>query len=287
MKRFQFMAKHRHEFPLEKMANVFEVSRSGFYQFVNRKESSRKKRDLYLLTKIRESHVASRHTYGRPRILRDLQEWKISCGTSRAIRLMKSSGIMVRKQRKFKVTTDSNHSSPISANLLSRNFNVAEKNRVWVSDITYIETKSGWLYLCLIIDLFSRKIVGWSMKDHMETSLVLSALEMAWLIRRPREGLIFHSDRGSQYASMEFRHRLKEYGMLSSMSRKANCWDNACAESIFSTIKRELVYRRTFVSHAEARHELFDYIEVFYNRQRRHSHINYLSPEEFEKEEVA
>lgn len=287
MKRFEFMVEHRHEFPVGKMAQVFKVSRSGFHRFLNRDVSDRAKTDDMLLAKICESHVASRRTYGRPRILKDLRAWKIACGTGRLIRLLKRAEIHVKNRKNFKVTTDSNHSHPISPNMLSRKFSVSEKNRVWVSDITYVRTGSGWLYLCLVIDLFSRKIVGWSMKNHMETSLVLSALEMAFVGRRPPPGLIFHSDRGSQYASIEFRRQLRLHGMLSSMSRKADCWDNACAESAFSTLKRELIYRRKFVSHAEARREIFDYIEVFYNRQRRHSHIDYLSPEEFERRKAA
>jgi len=281
------MAKYRSAFPLEKMARLLGVSKSGFYQFLNRPISARAKEDDKILQEIRQIHRKTNKTYGRPRILEELKEKEISCGTPRLQKIMKQAGISARIVRKFRLTTDSNHSFPISPNLLKRNFSVPHKNHTWVSDITYVKTNSGWLYLCLIIDLYSRRIVGWSMRNHMETSLVLSALRMAYDDRRPEAGLIFHSDRGSQYASFEFRRQLALYGMKSSMSRKADCWDNACAESMFSTLKRELIYRKQFENHADAKLEIFEYIEVFYNRQRRHSFIGYMSPENFEKGEVA
>lgn len=281
------MSEHRHEFPVEKMARVFGVSRSGFHCFENRAEPVRAQRDSDLLDEIISIHESSRYTYGRPRILEDLKEKGISCGTGRMQKLLKIAGISAKIKRAFKVTTDSNHKFPISPNLLKRNFDVKAPNRVWVSDITYVRTSSGWLYLCLVVDLFSRKVVGWSMKKHMEASLVLSALRMAHANRKPKPGLIFHSDRGVQYASLEFRLQLGLYQMLSSMSRKGDCWDNACAESIFATLKRELIYRVKFANQEEARCAIFDYIEAFYNRQRRHSYLGYLSPEEFERRNVA
>jgi len=281
------MAAHRCEFSVEKMADVFRVSRSGFHRFENRAEPQRVHKDVALLEEIVSSHEASRGTYGRPRILEDLKEKGISCGTGRMQKLLKVAGICVKIKRAFKVTTDSKHDLPISPNLLKRNFAAAAPNRVWVSDVTYIRTGRGWLYLCLIVDLFSRKIVGWSMKKHMETSLVLSALRMAYENRKPSACLIFHSDRGVQYASLEFRAQLGVYQMFSSMSRKGDCWDNACAESIFSTLKRELIYRHAFADQEDARSSIFDYIEAFYNRQRKHSYLDYVSPDDFERREVA
>lgn len=280
------MSKHRHEFSLEKMADVFGVSRSGFHSYENRKASIREQADAKLLKKVIAIHEDSWWNYGRPRIMEELKEQGIPCGTGRLRKLLKMAGISVKKKRAFKVTTDSNHDLPIAPNLLKRNFRVFEANRAWVSDITYIRTQSGWLYLCVIVDLFSRKIVGWSMKNHMETSLVLSALRMAYENRRPQPGLIFHSDRGVQYASLELRAQLGLYGMFASMSRKGDCWDNACAESIFATLKRELIYCVDFDNQDCARRLIFSYIESFYNRRRRHSYLGYLSPDEFEKRKV-
>lgn len=281
------MSQHRLEFPIEKMAQVFGVSRSGFHKHENREPSDRDVEDLRIVEEMVSIHEESWFSYGRPRILAELKDREIVCGTGRAQKLLKQAGISVKIKRAFKVTTDSNHDFPISPNLLKRNFAASAANQVWVSDITYVRTKAGWLYLCLIVDLFSRKIVGWSMKNHMETSLVLAALRMAYEKRRPGPGLIFHSDRGVQYASIEFRTQLGLYRMLSSMSRKGDCWDNACAESIFATLKRELIYRTEFQNQADAKSLIFRYIESFYNRQRRHSYLGYLSPDEFERRKVA
>ena len=201
---------------------------------------------------------------------------------------MKEMKLVSIRHKKFKIlTTDSDHNFPVSPNLLNRNFIGESPNKVWVSDITYIPTEEGWLFLCVILDLFSRKIVGWSMKDHMRTSLVTSAFKMACSARDPAPGLIFHSDRGSQYASEEFRRWLDACKFRSSMSRKGNCWDNACAESVFSTLKTELVYTRKYRSREEAKRDIFEYIEVFYNRFRRHSTLGNVSSEKFEMRESA
>jgi len=281
------MQLHRHEFPVEKMALVFGVSRSGFHEYDKRGNSKREIEDQLLLDEVISIHKNSHCTYGRPRIIRKLKDKGFTCGTDRMIKLLKMAKISVKLKRSFKVTTDSNHGLPVSPNLLKRNFRAPEPNRVWVSDITYIRTQSGWLYLCVVLDLFSRKVVGWSMKKHMETSLVLSALRMAYETRKPKPGLIFHSDRGVQYASIEFRQKLKEYHMSSSMSRKGDCWDNACAESFFSILKREFIYRLRFENQEDARLNIFEYIESFYNRQRIHSYLNYLSPEDYETQFVA
>jgi len=281
------MSQHRLEFPIEKMAQVLGVSRSGFHKHENREPSEREAEDLRILEEMVSIHEESWFTYGRPRILAELNDREIVCGTGRAQKLLRKAGISVKIKRAFKVTTDSNHDFPISPNLLKRNFAASAANQVWVSDITYVRTKAGWLYLCLIVDLFSRKIVGWSMQNHMETSLVLAALRMAYEKRKPGPGLLFHSDRGVQYASIECRTQLGLYGMLSSMSRKGDCWDNACAESIFATLKRELIYRTEFQNQTAAQSLIFQYIESFYNRQRRHSYLGYLSPDEFERRKVA
>ena len=264
------------------MAKVLGVSRSGYYKYINRKKSKREEYDEYLKGEIKRIYQESRKTYGSIRIYRELQECGIRCGKNKVSRLMKEMGI-AKRRKKFKVvTTDSNHNYPISDNLLKRNFITSEPNKVWVSDITYIRTDKGWLYLCIVLDLFSRMVVGWSMQDNMKTQLVIDALEMAYKRRNPGKGLIFHSDRGSQYASDTFKEELGKYKMISSMSKKGDCWDNACAESVFGTLKTELVYNTLYRSHDEAKRDIFEYIEVFYNRSRRHSTINYMSPYNYE-----
>jgi transposase InsO family protein len=197
---------------------------------------------------------------------------------------MREQGLKARQKRKFKNTTDSNHDLPIKRNILNRQFKVSQPNKVWVSDITYIYTKEGWLYLAIIIDLYGRKVVGWSMNERITKELVLEALEMAINRRKPARGLIFHSDRGSQYASHEFQRMLWEHGFISSMSRKGNCWDNAVSESFFSTLKTELIYQNQYESRGEAKRDIFQYIEIFYNRFRLHSALGYKSPEEYENE---
>jgi len=276
------MKDHSGEFPVKKMAKYLNVSKSRYYKWLKEKPCDRKKRDTELLSVIKKIFKSKKRRYGSPRIHKELQESGYRCGHNRVSRIMRENGLIARQKRKFKVTTDSKHDFPISPNLLNRQFEVKKRDKVWVSDITYISTLTGWLYLCVVIDLFSRKIVGWSMGSRITAELTKDALLMAIMQRKPAEGLIFHSDRGSQYASHEFRKVLKQNKMIQSMSRKGNCWDNACAESFFSTLKMEEVFHRIYKTRNEARRSIFEYIAVFYNRQRRHSTLEYMCPDEYE-----
>ncbi len=275
------------DFSVKRMAGLLDVSRSGFYSFLKRDLNSRSKVSDELLNGVREIHRKNRNCYGIQKTFKAIRAHGLDYSRLQVVRAMKQLKISGKRRKRFVPrTTDFVHNFPVSPNILDRKFSVDKPNKAWVSDITYIRTLSGWLYLCVILDLFSRKVVGWSMRNHMETSLVISALDMAITNRSIKEGLIFHSDRGSQYASHEFQLKLKGLGMLSSMSRKGNCWDNACAESFFGLMKNELA-KKVFNNHAEAKAEIFDYIEVFYNRKRIHSFLEYLSPEEFENQKVA
>jgi len=271
-------------YPVKKMADVLQVSRSRYYSWVKKPWSIRTQRDNELLGIIQTIHAEKRETYGSPRMHNEMKKKGQVCSKKRVARIMRENGIYARKKKRFKVTTDSGHQLPIAPNVLDRDFSVTSLNRVWVSDITYIDTKEGWLYLCIILDLCSRKAVGWSMDSCMDATLVTSALSMAVLHRTPPKELIFHSDRGVQYASKAFRKKLDENFMIQSMSRKGNCWDNACAESFFSTLKNEEVFLQSYKTRNDARKRIFEYIAVFYNRQRSHSFLDYLSPEEFESD---
>jgi len=274
----------RANFSVNMMCQCMGVSSSGFYAWRSRKPSSRAKRDAVLRARITTIHKKSRGTYGSPRVLRDLRAEGFRVGRKRIARLMADEGIVGREKRAFKKTTDSNHDNPIAANVLDRNFTVDAPDKAWVADITYIRTHTGWLYLAVVLDLYSRRVVGWSMAEHMRTELVLNALAMALGSRRPHDdGLVFHSDRGSQYAAADYRDALTEAGITCSMSRRANCWDNAVAESFFSTLKTELVYRCTLPTQATARSVIAEWIEAFYNGQRRHSSIGYVAPREHER----
>ncbi len=284
------MKENSNIFPIKKMASMLKVSRSCYYAWLHRKPSTHELRDKELLTEITRVYDENRKQYGSPRIFKELHGTEYSCSKKRIARLMRENDIVARQKRRFKVTTDSSHDYPISPNLVNRNFSTEFINQYWVSDITYIDTMEGWLYLCSIIDLFSRRVVGWSMESHLRAKLAIDALDMAVMHRNPAEGLIFHSDRGIQYASEAFRNKLESYEMIQSMSRKGNCWDNAPAESFFSTLKMEEVYRRKYRTREEARKSIFEYIEVFYNRQRSHSFLDYTSPvkyEEFRLQKVA
>jgi transposase InsO family protein len=236
-----------------------------------------------LLEQIQSIHKKSRKTYGSPRIHRQVVSDGQVCSRGRIERLMSANGIRAKQRRKFVATTDSKHDLPVAANVLARQFAVGEPNKVWASDITYIPTDEGWLYLAGVLDLCSRTAVGWSMSETLERQLVMDALGMAYRRRRPGRGLVHHSDRGSQYASADYQRLLKDFGMQASMSRKGNCWDNAPMESFFGTLKKELVYHRRYRTRDEARSDIFDYIEVFYNRERIHSGLGYLSPVKYEE----
>lgn len=258
------------------------VSSSGYYAWKIRPESRRKQEDKALIELIKRSHERSRQTYGYRRTHQDvIREGKL-VGKERIRRLMKRHGMTVKTKKKFKVTTDSNHSKPIYDNKLNRDFTASGVNQRWVSDMTYIPTMEGWLYLAIIMDLFSRKVVGWAMDARMKESLTIDALRMALIRRKITASLLLHSDRGSQYAANHYQDLLRMNRITCSMSRKGDCWDNAAMESFFHTLKVELIHHELFKTRQEAKQSIFEYIEVFYNRQRRHSAINYESPERFE-----
>jgi putative transposase len=266
------------------MCKVLQVSKSGYYAWRHRKPCTRTQENQILSQNIKQIHQNSRRTYGSPRIHASLRAKGFQVGRQRVVRLMAQLGICARSKRKFKATTDSVHHFPIAQNLLERNFTTSGPDQAWVSDITYIWTAEGWLYLAVILDLFSRRVVGWSMAEHLRSELVLGALQAALGQRIPAStGIVFHSDRGSQYASEDYQAALQAAGITCSMSRRANCWDNAVAESFFGTLKTELIHPRIFSTRAIARTVIAEWIEVFYNRQRLHSTLGYLSPVQFEE----
>ena len=264
------------------MCEALEVSRSGYYASIGRKPSKRAQENAELVAEIRDIHRSSRSTYGSPRVHFELQARDFQVGRHRVARLMRENAITARFKRPFRRTTDSAHSLSVAENHLERNFTVDGPDKAWVTDITYLWTQQGWLYLAVVIDLFSRRVIGWSMAEHLRTELVLRALSMALGQRAPGPDLTHHSDRGCQYASQAYREVLTAHGIRCSMSRKGDCWDNAVAESFFGTLKTELVHRTRWLTRLAARTAVFEYIEVFYNRQRRHSYLGYLSPVEYE-----
>jgi len=265
------------------MGRVMEVSISGYYAWRKRVESHRDRQNRRLLTEIKAIHQQSDKSYGSPRIHKALKAMGYGCGRHRVARLMRSGDLKPRQRKRFKVTTDSKHRLPVAQNVLNRGFAVKRPNEVLASNITYIWTQEGWLYLAVVMDLFSRRIVGWSMRRMMEKDLVIEAFKMAKSRRTLAAGFIHHSDRGVQYASQAYRRLLNQTGGISSMSRKGNCWDNAPLESFFSTLKRERVHHRRYRTRAEARTDIFDYIEGWYNRKRLHSTLGYVSPAKYEE----
>ena len=279
-----FMKNHILEFHLEKMARVLGVCRSGFYAFLHRGQSIRERESQKLLQEIQLIHKASRCTYGSPRVHKKLQQQGNQCSRKRVARLMKQASIQAKMRKKWKTTTRSSKNSMIIApNHLNQRFTTTAPNRNWVSDISYIETKEGWLYVAIVLDLFSRKIVGLSMGDRLHTELVTNALQQALYHRPIGKNLLHHSDRGCQYTSKEFREMTAQHGIVLSMSAKGRCYDNAVAESFFHTLKTEHVHLNYFLTRESAKTSIFEYIEVFYNRQRAHSSIGYLSQKEFER----
>jgi putative transposase len=265
------------------MCDVLKVSRSGFYAWRGRPESRQAQTRRRLVILIKTIHRESREAYGSPRIHAELKARGETCCLNTVARCMRDHDVAAKTKRKFKHTTDSNHDLPVAENLLDRRFSWEEPNRAWVSDITYVPTREGWLYLATVQDLFSRKIVGWAMSHRIDRQLAIDALRMAIHNRRPPPGLLHHSDRGSQYASRDYQDLLAQYGMTCSMSRKGNCWDNAVMESFYRSIKTELIHHEDFRTRDESRHAIFEYIEVFYNRRRRHSTLGYVSPCEYEQ----
>ena len=266
------------------MAKVLAVSRSGYYRFKNRKPSKRAQEEEEIGMKIKESYERSRQTYGSPRIRADLREQGVFCSRKRISRLMKKAGLVVKMKKRFKVTTRVDSKAKVAPNLLQQNFTAEKPNQRWVADITYIQTLEGWLYVAAVLDLFSRRVVGLSMSERMTTSLVSAALQQAITHRNPPQGLTHHSDRGCQYTSHDFQRFLKSQGIIPSMSGTGNCYDNAAMESFFHTLKTEHVFFETYATRKQAKQSIFEYVEVFYNRQRKHSTLGYLSPREFENQ---
>jgi len=281
--KYRFVERHKKAWPIGLMCKVLQISSSAYYAWRKRPESERKRENNALIPLVQEIHIRMRKSYGSRRMAKELRKQGVDCGRNRARTLMRLAGVQVKQKKKFCITTDSNHNLPIAANLLNRQFNVSEPNRYWVSDITYIWTAKGWLYLATVMDLYSRRIVGWSMDTSMTRKLVMDALLMAVWRRKPGKGLIHHSDRGSQYCSTEFQSLLRVHGIVCSMSRKGNCWDNAVMERFFHSLKSEQVYHMNYKTQEHAKTDIVDYIEMFYNSNRAHSYLGYLSPNEYER----
>lgn len=280
--RYRVIQEHDRRYPIRLMCRALAVSAAGYYVWRSRSESARTIQTRILLSAIRVLHEESRETYGSPRIWRALREQGHQVGEHRVARLMRQANLQAKTVSKWRVTTDSAHRFPVVANHLNRQFTVAAPNQVWAGDLTYIWTREGWLYLAILLDLYSRAVVGWAMGARLTEELTQHALQMALHWRQPKPGLLHHSDRGSQYAANAYQQRLRAAGITGSMSRRGNCWDNACVESFFGTLKRELIHHRQYHTREEATQEIFEYLEVFYNRQRRHSTLGYRSPAEFE-----
>ena len=280
--RFAFIHVEKASYPLTILCRVLEVSRSGYYAFEKHQPSVREMVDDQLVAEIQAAHQRSRRTYGSPRIHRELRSQNRRVGRKRIARLMRREGIVGRRQRRFCRTTDSRHRLPVAENILDRKFRPCGPDQAWVTDITYILTWEGWLYLAVVLDLFSRRIVGFALSQRIDTALVLGALKAALRHRRLLPGLLHHSDQGSQYASEEYQELLRGHGIVCSMSRRGNCWDNAVVESFFGTMKSDLDLAQPFPTRAIGRAVITDYIDGFYNPERRHSTLDYLSPIEYE-----
>jgi putative transposase len=283
--KYQFVSAHASEYPVTLLCRVLGLPRSGYYAWRQRPLSAHQERDRQLTAQIQTTFTDSRRTYGSPRVHAELQVQGVHTARKRVARLMRQAQLYARPRRRSVRTTDSRHSQPIAPNLLARTFVAEAPNRVWVCDITYLPTREGWLYLAVVLDLFARRVVGWSMQPSLERGLVLAALEHALQRRCPPPGLLHHSDRGSQYASADYQALLTQAQMCGSMSRKGDCWDNAAMESFFATLKAELPVS-VFDSHAAARSAVFDYIERFYNRVRLHSTLGYRSPVVYERQHL-
>lgn len=281
--RYQFIQEHQNEFPVQRMCQVLSVSASGYYAWQRRPVSPRVQANEELLPKIRAIHSQSRKTYGSPRVHAELKEYGFHVGKNRVARLMRRENLCGQRKKKQPRTTNSQHSHPVAPNRLNREFHASRPNEKWLADITYIPTAEGWLYLAVVLDLFSRKIVGWAFAASLESSLVEQAFCVAVQNRTTITGLLHHSDRGSQYAGDLYQRLLRDQQIQVSMSRTGNCYDNAPMESFFSTLKCEQVHLQTYRTRQEAQTDIFAYILGFYNRQRRHSSLGYLSPEEFER----
>lgn len=282
--KFAFIHAEKASFPVASICRLLGVSRQGYYAYAKRPCSARVSEEAALRERIRAVHDASRQTYGSPRVLRELRRDGFQVGKHRVERAMRSMGVAARTRRRFRVTTAADPRHTTEPNVLARDFSATRPNERWVTDISYVWTDEGWSYLAVILDLYSRAVVGWALDATLSTQLPLAALDMAVRRRRPGAGLLHHSDRGCQYTSADYRAALAELGIDVSMSRKGNCWDNAVAESFFATLKTELVYRRRWTNRLELRSAVFEYIEVFYNRRRLHSSLGYKTPAEVESE---
>lgn len=281
--RFEFINAEKANYPVRVMCRVLQVSRSGYYAHIDRAPSHRHSEDAKLKPHIQAAHTKSRGTYGRLRVVKELVQQGLEVGKHRVARLMREIGLRDVPQRRFRKTTNSQHDKPVAPNVLARRFEAERPNQFWTTDITYIRTWEGWLYLAVVLDLFSRRVVGWGMRSHLRTELALEALYMALGRRVPGAGLLHHSDRGVQYAAESYQDVLDDHGIICSMSRRGDCWDNAVTESFFGTLKTELVYRHPWPTRRHAKNAIADYIEAFYNPYRLHSALDYLSPMEFER----
>lgn len=287
--KYQFILDNSDTFPVGKMSTTLDVHRSSYYQWLKSTEKRNKKKleEQNLITEIKNIQGKARYSYGTPRITNALKNSLFVINHKKVARILRDNNLNHRIKKKFKITTDSNHKFNASPNLLNRNFTAISTNQKWVSDITYVWTAEGWLYLCVVLDLFSRKVIGWAVSSRIDTNLLLTAFWHAIELRNPGKGLIFHSDRGIQYCSTRFHKVLESHGIDQSMSRKGDCWDNACAETFFKSLKTEWLYDINFNNRKEAKNVLFEYIEIFYNRQRSHSYLGYKTPEEYELKSVA
>jgi putative transposase len=281
--RFALIDEAKKEFPVHRLCRVLGVSQSGYFAWKGRPASRRQHGDMVLLAHVRSAFALSHGTYGSPRMARELQDSGLAVGRRRTARLMRENGLRARQKRRFKRTTDSHHAWPIAPNLLDQDFSAEAPNQKWGSDISYIWTREGWLYLAVVIDLFARRVVGWAAADRLHRELALAALRMALVMRRPAPGLIHHSDRGSQFCSTGYQAELRKHGILISMSGKGNCYDNAMVETFFKTLKSELVWLTVFETRHEAEQAIGRYINDFYNPVRRHSALGFTSPAKFEK----
>lgn len=281
--RYACIARRRNQYPVRLMCELFEVSKSGYYAWLSRSESQRTQDDRQLIEAIRRIHAASGGVYGAPRIHAELKEEGYRCGRHRVARLMRQAGLIGCPPRRFKVTTQTDPSHVVADNLLQQDFSARRPDERWAADITYISTQQGWLYLAIVMDLYSRRIVGWSMSRWNSRHLAIDALNMAIEQRQPDKVLLHHSDRGAQYTSDDFRDELAKHGIECSMSARGNCYDNAVVESFFGLLKRERVNRTTYLTRDQAQRDIFDYIECFYNRKRRHGRLGNISPAAYEK----
>lgn len=281
--RFALIDQAKSEFPVQRLCAVLGVSPSGYFAYRARRPSKRQREDMVLLAHVRSAFAQSNGTYGSPRMARELIDNGFVVGRRRTARLMRDNGLQALQKRRFKRTTDSEHAWPVALNIINQDFTAAGPDEKWGVDISYVWTREGWLYLAVVIDLFSRRVVGWAVGDRLHRRLALAALSKAITMRQPPEGLIHHSDRGSQYCSIDYQAELRRHGITMSMSGKGNCYDNAMVETFFKTLKSDLVWRTIFYTRASAEHAIARYIDGFYNHVRRHSALDYLSPAQFEK----